>query len=116
MKKIILLLAIVCIVDTVSTHASYRRRNRAAEGAFLGGISGAALGGAMGGGKGAAIGGVFGAGVGASIGASADRDYYEQEYYQPVYTQPRYQRRPMARGVSYDDYNEPMEQEFIPED
>lgn len=60
------------------------RGERAAKGAFFGGLSGAAIGGIAGGGKGAGIG--LGAGLlgGALIGASTGRDYYYDDdgYYE----------------------------------
>jgi hypothetical protein len=44
-----------------------------AEGALIGGVTGATIGGIAGGGKGAAIGGIAGAGLGAAMGATRSR-------------------------------------------
>ncbi len=58
---------------------AYYRDDSAAQGALLGGITGAAIGGAAGGGTGAAIGGVTGFGLGGTIGASRSR-YRDPDY------------------------------------
>ncbi len=67
MKKIMTLAAAGAL--TLSVAACNTPGERAAGGAVIGGVTGAAVGAAVGGGRGAVVGGLLGAGAGAVVGA-----------------------------------------------
>jgi len=72
-------MASIALVLLLIIPLSEANARRAARGAVMGGLTGAAIGGIAGGGRGAAIGGLVGLGVGSVMGSQADRrrgNYY----------------------------------------